>query len=71
MTRRLPRPSETDDLAKATREGRFKGRKPIARAKAEEAKALLAASKGATAVAAELGISRASLWRIVGNVADK
>jgi DNA invertase Pin-like site-specific DNA recombinase len=62
---------QREGIARAKREGKFKGRKPTARAKADEAKALLAAGKGPTAVACELGISRASLWRIVGNVSNR
>jgi DNA invertase Pin-like site-specific DNA recombinase len=56
---------QREGIARAKRQGKFKGRKPTARAKADEAKALLASGRGPTAVAKELGISRASLWRIV------
>jgi len=62
---------QREGIAKAKADGKYKGRKPTARAKAEEAKALLAEGRGPTEVAKLLGIGRASLWRIVGNVSAK
>lgn len=58
---------QREGIAKAKAEGKYKGRKPTAKAKANEAKSLVAAGKGATQIAEFLGISRASVYRIIGN----
>ncbi len=50
-------------IARAKAEGKYKGRKPTARAKADEVRRLKSESLGATEIAAELGISRASVYR--------
>jgi DNA invertase Pin-like site-specific DNA recombinase len=52
-------------IDKAKGEGKYKGRKPTARAKADEVKAMLARGLGAVAVARELGIGRSSVYRIL------
>ncbi|WP_272943323.1 helix-turn-helix domain-containing protein [Rhodovulum sp. PH10] len=44
----------------------YRGRKPTARAKAEEARRLHAAGKTVTEVARALGIGRASVYRALG-----
>ena len=54
---------QREGIAKARAEGRYKGRKPTARAKAEEARRLLAEGKTVTQVARALGIGRASVYR--------
>lgn len=52
-------------IAKAKTEGRYRGRAPTARAKAHDVRALELAGIGATAIAAKLAISRASVYRIL------
>lgn len=55
---------QLDGIAKAKRAGVYKGRKPsIDR---ERVKALAEAGKGATEIAKELGIGRASVYRFLG-----
>ncbi|KAA5602835.1 recombinase family protein [Blastochloris sulfoviridis] len=57
---------QREGIAKAKTEGRYKGRKPTARAKAEEARRLHAEGKTVTEVAKALGIGRASVYRAIG-----
>ena len=52
-------------IAKAKAEGKYRGRKPTARQKASEVAELRAAGLGASAIAEQLGMSRASVYRIV------
>src|SRR6478736_4461127 len=52
-------------IEKAKAEGKYKGRKPTARAKADEVRAMLASGLGAVAIARELGIGRSSVYRIL------
>ena len=52
-------------IEKAKTEGKYKGRKPTARARADEVKAMLANGLGAVAIARELGIGRSSVYRIL------
>jgi DNA invertase Pin-like site-specific DNA recombinase len=54
---------QREGIAKAKAEGRYKGRKPTARAKADQAKALKAEGVGASEIARRLGIGRASVYR--------
>lgn len=54
---------QREGIAKARAEGKFKGRKPTARAKAGEVEALLAAGASPTFVAEKLGIGRSSVYR--------
>jgi DNA invertase Pin-like site-specific DNA recombinase len=54
---------QREGIAKAKAEGKYKGRKPTAMAKAEEIKALAAEGVGATEIAKRLGIGRASVYR--------
>ena len=56
-----------DAVAKAKAEGKYKGRKPTARAKADEVHALKAQGIGATAIAEQMKIGRASVYRIFGD----
>ncbi len=55
-------------VAKAKAEGRFRGRMPTARRQSERVANLHASGKGASAIAAEVGISRASVYRILSSV---
>ncbi|WP_334150333.1 recombinase family protein [Hyphomicrobium sp.] len=54
---------QREGVAKAKAEGKYKGRKPTARAKAGEVEAMLAAGESPTAVAKKLGIGRSSVYR--------
>lgn len=54
---------QREGIAKAKAEGKYKGRKPTARAKAEEVLALHAKGVGAAEIARQLGIGRASVYR--------
>lgn len=56
---------QREGIAKAKAEGKYRGRAPTARAKADAVLALKSAGKGASAIAAELGIGRASVYRIL------
>lgn len=57
---------QREGIAKAKSEGKYKGRKATARAKGSEVKRLRAEGLGATKIASQLGISRASVYRLVG-----
>jgi DNA invertase Pin-like site-specific DNA recombinase len=52
-------------IAKAKAEGRYKGRKPTARAKASQVKALKADGIGPSEIARRLGIGRTSVHQIL------
>ena len=54
---------QREGIAKAKGEGRYKGRKPTARAKSEEIKALAAQGMSMNAIAAKLGIGKGSVHR--------
>jgi len=56
---------QKEGISKAKGEGKYKGRKPTARAKAEEVSALKAQGMNPTAIAKDLGIGRASVYRIL------
>lgn len=56
---------QREGIAKAKRDGKYKGRKPTAMAKADQVRSLHEAGIGATAIALELGIGRASVYRIL------
>ena len=51
--------------AKAKRDGKYKGRKATARAKAGDVVAMTAAGVGPTEIATRLGIGRASVYRVL------
>ena len=55
---------QREGIAKAKTEGKYKGRAPTARAKAEEVRKLLADGVGPVEIATQLNISRSSVWRI-------
>ncbi|MHA6326789.1 recombinase family protein [Roseivivax sp. CAU 1753] len=56
---------QKEGIAKAKAEGKYTGRKPTAMAKADSVKALLASGMSKTKVCEQVGISRASLYRIL------
>lgn len=55
---------QREGIAKAKAEGKYKGRKPTARAQAAQVKRMLAEGVGATEIARTLGIGRASVYRV-------
>lgn len=56
---------QREGIAKAKADGKYKGRKPTARAKADEIVALRQAGCGATEISKRLGIGRNSVYRIL------
>jgi DNA invertase Pin-like site-specific DNA recombinase len=56
---------QREGIAKAKAAGKYKGRAPTARAKADDVKALRAEGVGATEIARKLNIGRASVYRIL------
>lgn len=54
---------QREGIAKAKAEGRYKGRKPTARAKAEDARRLAKEGRTPTEIARTLGIGRGSVYR--------
>ena len=58
---------QREGIAKAKAEGKYKGRKPTAQAKAEDVKALKEQGVPASEIAKRLGIGRASVYRIIGS----
>jgi DNA invertase Pin-like site-specific DNA recombinase len=56
---------QREGIAKAKAEGKYKGRAPTARAKADEVLRLHKAGVGATEISKQLGIGRASVYRIL------
>lgn len=56
---------QREGIARARAAGRYKGRKPTARARAGEIRALRAEGVGATEIARRLGIGRASVYRVL------
>lgn len=60
---------QREGIAKAKQEGKYKGRKPTARAKADEIRALHAQQVGPTEIAKRLQIGRASVYRILDDPA--
>ena len=61
--RDLMRERQMEGIAKAKSEGKYKGRKPTARAKAEDAVALFKQGKTVTEIAKVTGIGRGSVYR--------
>lgn len=53
-----------EGIAKAKAEGKYKGRRPTARAKTEDVLALHAKGVGAAEIARQLDIGRASVYRV-------
>lgn len=56
---------QREGIAKAKAAGKYKGRKPTAQAKAREVMELLCSGVGPSKVAEKVGISRASVYRII------
>lgn len=56
---------QREGIAKAKAEGKYKGRKPTAKAKATKVLAMHAEGVGATEIAKRLSIGRASVYRIL------
>jgi DNA invertase Pin-like site-specific DNA recombinase len=63
--RQVVRDRQSAGISKAKREGRYKGRKPTARAKADEVLALNEQGLTRQKIAGELGIGVASVYRIL------
>lgn len=61
---------QREGIAKAKSEGKYTGRKPTAMIKASAAMSLLATGMSKAQVCKNLGISRASLYRIIANQTD-
>jgi DNA invertase Pin-like site-specific DNA recombinase len=59
---------QREGIAKARAEGRYKGRKPTARAKAEEVRRLHGQDVRPVEIARRLGIGRASVYRVLGQL---
>ena len=57
---------QREGIAKAKAEGKFKGRAPTARRKADEAKALAQAGMTRLEIAERLGMSERSVYRVLG-----
>ncbi len=60
---------QREGIAKAKAEGAYKGRKPTVRARAEEIKALAATGMSMGAIAAQLGIGKGSVHRVLNPAA--
>ena len=60
---------QREGIAKAKAEGKYKGRAPTAQAKAEQVATLKGQGLGGTEIAKRLGIGRASVYRILENIA--
>lgn len=58
---------QREGIDKAKREGKYLGRTPTARAKADDVRAMAAEGLGAVEIASKLGISRSSVWRITAS----
>ncbi|WP_156771734.1 helix-turn-helix domain-containing protein, partial [Labrys sp. WJW] len=56
---------QREGIAKAKAEGVYKGRKPTARAKADEVRKMHAEGKTPTEIAKALGIGRGSVYRAI------
>ena len=59
---------QREGIAKAKAQGKYKGRKPTARAKAQDAIRLFKEGKKIAHIAIELGIGRGSVYRALGSV---
>jgi DNA invertase Pin-like site-specific DNA recombinase len=57
---------QKEGIARAKAEGKFKGRAPTARRKAEEVRAMAKAGMTRQAIAGKLGVSERSVYRVLG-----
>jgi len=62
---------QREGIAKAKRDGKYKGRKATAQAKANEVFAMVAAETGPSEIATRLGIGRASVYRILSRAQNR
>ena len=60
---------QKDGIAKAKAAGKYRGRAPTARAKAQQVRAMRDTGAGASEIAAALGIGRASVYRVLAEAA--
>jgi DNA invertase Pin-like site-specific DNA recombinase len=58
---------QREGIAKAKAQGKYKGRKPTARAKSDEVHRLHGEGIGASEIAGRLGIGRASVYRVLNS----
>jgi DNA invertase Pin-like site-specific DNA recombinase len=58
---------QREGIAKAKAAGKYKGRAPTARAKLDQIQSLKAEGVGASDIARQLGIGRASVYRLLGS----
>jgi len=63
--------AKADDKGKALKDRTYQGRKPTARAKADDARRLHAEGKTPTEIAKALGIGRGSVYRAIENLGAK
>lgn len=61
---------QREGIAKAKAAGKYKGRKPTARAKSADVLRLHKEGAGPSQIASELGIGRASVYRILGKASN-
>lgn len=61
---------QREGIARAKTEGKYRGRVPTARPKADDARKLYQAGIGATEIARRLGIARSSVYRILDHTAS-
>ncbi len=62
---------QREGIAAAKQAGKYKGRAPTARRKEREIRALKAAGVGASEIARQLGIGRASVYRMLSQIEDR
>jgi DNA invertase Pin-like site-specific DNA recombinase len=61
---------QREGIAKAQREGKYRGRAPTVRRRTDEIMRLKAAGVTPTEIASRLGIGRASVYRVLADQAD-
>jgi DNA invertase Pin-like site-specific DNA recombinase len=61
---------QREGIAKAKKDGRYKGRAPTAMAKADQVRRLHADGIGASEIARKLEIGRASVYRVLKDIND-